>query len=277
MSQNAMSFKAFAVANEIDLNKIANDCGIPKKYTWEEPLILKGTILGRILEASAETDQQVLVFSFGSIVFINHVRREDISVFLCYVQRFEADVNTVAPERYSDDYSLHIGGTDSLVLTDEFVMVPEYAMFYPELISTVIAKSVALEKTEEELGRILDRLEVMIDRLEKGKLRVSDKELARTTARIVRHEYNTIAYIMILDKPDITWTNSGAAELYDRMSEFFELNDRYSILKNKTEILSNMMEGFSAISHSIRGMFVEWVIVLLIVAEVILMCVEIVK
>lgn len=277
MPADAMSFKAFAVANEIDLNKIASDCGIPKKYTWEEPLILKGQSLSGILGWAAGPDQQVMVFSFGSVVFINHIRPEDISVFLSYVQRFEADVNTSAPERYSDDYSLHIGGTESLVLTDEFVMVPEYEIFYPELISTVIAKSVALEKTEEELGRILDRLEVMIDRLEKGKLRVSDKELARTTARIVRHEYNTIAYIMILDKPDITWTNSGAAELYDRMSDFFELNDRYAILKNKTEILSNMMEGFSAISHSIRGMFVEWVIVLLIVAEVVLMCVEIVK
>jgi hypothetical protein len=33
-------FKAYSVLNEIDLNKIAVSCGIPKKYTWEEPLIL---------------------------------------------------------------------------------------------------------------------------------------------------------------------------------------------------------------------------------------------
>jgi len=61
------------------------------------------------------------------------------------------------------------------------------------------------------------------------------------------------------------------------MSSFIELNDRYSILKNKTEILYNMMDGFSTISHSMRGIFVEWVIVILIVAEVVLMMVEIVR
>lgn len=149
-------------------------------------------------------------------------------------------------------------------------MVPEYEDFYPVLISTVLAKSVALEKTEEQLGNILDKLENMIDRLEKGKLRIGNKELARTTAKIVRHEYNTIAYIMILDKPDITWTSSDAGEFYDQMLDFFELKDRYTILKNKTEILYNIMDGFSNISHSIRGLFVEWIIVLLIVFEIVL-------
>jgi required for meiotic nuclear division protein 1 len=277
MTMNAMSFKAFAIANEIDLNKIASDCGIPKKYTWEEPLILQEDILKSILKKNVAEHQKVLVFSFGSVVFINHSHPQEITDFLNYIHRFEPDINVITPERYSDDYSLHIGETDKLQMTDEYVIAPEYEMFYPELISTVIAKSVALEKTEEQLSKILDKLETMIDRLEKGKLRISDKELARTTARIVRHEYNTIAYIMILDKPDITWTNSNAGELYDRMSDFFELNDRYAILKNKTEILYNMMEGFSTISHSIRGLFVEWIIVILIVAEVILMLVEIVR
>lgn len=274
---DAMSFKAFAIANEIDLNKIASDCGIPKKYTWEEPLILQQDTLRGILDGEPAPEQKVLVFSFGSVVFINLTRQEDVTRFLSYLRQFEDDINTSHPERYSDDYSLHIGGTERFQMTDEYVIAPEFEMFYPELISTVIAKSVALEKTEEQLGGILDKLETIIDRLEKGKLRISDKELARTTARIVRHEYNTIAYIMILDKPDITWTNSNAGELYDRMSDFFELNDRYAILKNKTEILYNMMEGFSTISHSIRGLFVEWIIVILIVAEVILMLVEIFK
>lgn len=276
---NAMSFKAFAITNEIDLNKIASDCGIPKKYTWEEPLILQDEVLKTILRKEVAELQKVLVFSFGSVVFINHQSQDEITTFLNYIQTFEADIDIRTPERYSDDYSFHIdeGESGNFELTDEYMVAPQFELFYPELISIVIAKSVALEKTEEQLGRILDKLETMIDRLEKGNLRISDKELASTTAKIVRHEYNTIAYIMILDKPDITWTNSNAGELYDRMSDFFELNDRYEILKNKTEILYNMMEGFSTISHSIRGLFVEWVIVILIVAEVILMLVEMLK
>ncbi|WP_235847218.1 RMD1 family protein [Neobacillus niacini] len=265
-----LTFKAFAITNEIDLNKIAVHCGIPKKFTWEEPLILKGEILKSILYKNVDESQMVLVFSFGSIVFINHSTPNEVTALLNYLHSFEPDIDVKTADRYSDDYSLHIKEKESIELTDEYVVVPEYESYYPELISTVLAKSVALEKTEEQLGKINDKLETMIDRLEKGKLRIGNKELARTTAKIVRHEYNTLAYIMILDKPDITWTSSTAGEFYDRMLEFFELNDRYKILKSKTEILYNIMNGFSTISHSIRGLFVEWIIVILILFEIVL-------
>jgi required for meiotic nuclear division protein 1 len=263
-------FKAFAITNEIDLNKIAVHCGIPKKFTWEEPLILRGEILKSILLKNVDETQMVLVFSFGSIVFINHSTPNEITALLNYLHSFEPEIDVSGADRYSDDYSLHVKETESIELTDEYVVVPEYESYYPELISTVLAKSVALEKTEEQLGHINDKLETMIDRLEKGKLRIGNKELARTTAKIIRHEYNTLAYIMILDKPDITWTSSTAGEFYDRMHEFFELNDRYKILKSKTEILYNIMDGFSTISHSIRGLFVEWIIVILILFEIVL-------
>ncbi len=271
-----MTFKAFAITHEIDLNKIAIHCGIPKKFTWEQPLILKGDILESILFKKLDESQMVLVFSFGSIVFINHSHVDEIRTLLHYIHSFEPDFDIEHANRYTDDYCLHISETENFELTDEYVVVPEFEEFYPELISTVIAKSVALEKTEEQLGEIHDKLESMIDRLEKGKLRIGNKELARTTAKIVRHEYNTLAYIMILDKPDITWSSSTASEFYDRMLEFFELNDRYKILKSKTEILYNIMDGFSTISHSIRGLFVEWIIVILIVAEISLTILQIV-
>jgi uncharacterized Rmd1/YagE family protein len=35
------------------------------------------------------------------------------------------------------------------------------------------------------------------------------------------------------------------------------------------------MEGFSTISHSMRGLFVEWIVVILIVIEVLLTLLEI--
>ncbi|MEH7331630.1 RMD1 family protein [Neobacillus drentensis] len=270
-----ITFKAFAITNEIDLNKIAIHCGIPKKFTWEEPLILKGDILKAILTKNVDDSQMVLIFSFGSIVFINHTTESEMKDLFSYIHSFEPDFEIVHDDRYTDDYSLHIQETENIELTDEYVVVPEYEEFYPELISTVLAKSVALEKTEEQLGKIHDKLETMIDRLEKGRLRIGNKELARTTAKIVRHEYNTLAYIMILDKPDITWSSSSASEFYDKMGDFFELNDRYKILKSKTEILYSIMDGFSTISHSIRGLFVEWIVVILIVIEILLTIFEI--
>lgn len=269
-------FKAYAVINEIDLNKIAVKCGIPKKYTWEEPLILQGKLLQLIFGGEFTDDQKVMVFSFGSIVLVN-VSENNMPVLLEYIRSFEHDIDTKDWKDYADDYEMRVGTADKPEINDTFAVVPQYEIFYAELVAIVIAKSVAMEKSEFLLGKILDKLEAMIDRLEHGQLRVGDRELARTTARVARHQYNTINYIMILDKPDITWSNSDAALFYEKMSDFFELNDRYIVLTKKTDVLNNIISGFSSISHSIKGMFVEWVIVLLIVVEVILMVAELLR
>jgi uncharacterized Rmd1/YagE family protein len=268
-----MIFKAFAVANEIDLNKIAVDCNIRKKYTWEEPLILQGELLAKILGIVDAPDKIVKVFSFGSVVFINNSPAE-IERFFDYLRRFQPAIDLQNSWKYSDEYELRIGDSPQPEFTDQYITVPLFADFYPELISTVIAKSVALERIEEQMELILDKVEGIIERLEKGKLHISDKAVARATAQIVRHEYNTISYIMILDKPDSTWIDSSAAAFYDQMADFFELNDRYEILQHKTNILRNILDGFTSVSHSIRMFRLEWAIVILFIVEVVMMFYE---
>lgn len=273
---NNLVFKACAVTNEFDLNKIAIANNIPKKYTWEEPLFIENRLFESILHQKPSENQKILVFSFGSIVFIN-ISSQNITAFLKYIKTFKPDIDLNQYNKYSDDYELRVTENKPIILTDEYVTVPKLEPFHLELISTVIAKSVALEKTEEQLEKILNKLENIIDKLEEGDFRIGNKQLARTSATIIRHEYNTIAYIMILDKPDITWQSSVAAEFYDNMAEFFELNDRFEILKSKTDILNTIMEGFSSISYSIRGLFLEMVVIILIILEVILMIIDLFK
>ncbi len=268
----SLNLKAYSVSNEIDLNRIAVELGIKKKYTWEEPLIIQGEILERILHIDLSEDKKVMVFSFGSIVFIN-IEPQSYLLFIDYLKGFGVEISS-SWEYYNDDYELRVSNEENFVLTDKYVVINEYQPFYPELAAVVIAKSVALERVEEQLAKILDSIETLIVRLEKGKLQLGDKALARTTAKVVRHEYNSISYIMILDKPDITWTNSSAGIFYEKMSEFFELNDRFEIIEKKSSVLNNIINDFASISHSTRGLFVELVIVLLIVVEVVLMFVE---
>jgi len=215
----------------------------------------------------------VFIFSFGSIVLIN-VPQSDMPALLKYIKGFEPELDLNHWKQYMDDYEIRVGQVNAPEISDTCAIIPRYEVFYTELVAIIIAKSVAMEKSEYELGKILDKLEAMIDRLEHGKLRLSNRALARTTARVTRHQYNTINYIMILDKPDITWTNSDASLFYEKMSEFFELSDRYTVLTKKTDMLNNIISGFSSISHFVSGIVVEWIIVLLIVVEVILMILD---
>jgi required for meiotic nuclear division protein 1 len=235
--------------------------------------ILQGDLLEKILNQTCPPDRMVLVFSFGSVVFIN-ISVGETDTFFGYLRHFQPAIDLQNTKVYCDDYELKIGDSPRLQFTDQYVIIPAYDDFYPELISTVIAKSVALERIEEQTELVLDKVEGVIERLEKGKLGISDREIARATAQILRHDYNTIAYIMILDKPDSTWIHSSAGIFYDQMADFFELNDRYEILQHKTGILKSTLDGFTSVSHSIRMFRLEWAVVILFIVEVLMMAFE---
>ena len=275
--KKTIQFNAYAVTNEFDLNKIAIECGFKKKYTWEEPLILKDKLLSEILNTSVSSEQTVRIFAFGSIVYIN-IDEKDENKIINYLKKFKPEINLKKWKEYNEKYGLHIDEElENIELEDKFVTIPEYDIFYPEVISMIIAKSVALEKIEEQLEGILDEIELTIDRLENGRIQISNKKLAKSISKVIRHEYNSIAYIMILDKPEIAWLNTETDNFYEMLSEFYELNDRYLILKEKTEIINQIIEGFTSISQSARGLVIEWVILVLIIAEVVLMTLELIK
>ena len=275
-----MKFKAYAVSREIDLNKIANNFGIPKKYTWEEPLYITEKLVQRIFDDEQIQNKSAFIFSFGAFVTINFEPVED-NQLVQFLKGFEKDIDMSQWQRFRDDYELCIDESleteDEFNFTDEKLSVKSYQPILLEIAATVIAKSVALESVEENLKSILDKIEVMVERLEKGSLRLSDRKLAKTISQVLKHEYSTIAYIMILDRPDFTWESQFNGQLYDQMSDFFELNDRYEIMKSKSDIINNIIDGFATISHSMRGAFIEWLIVILIVAEVILMIIDLMK
>ena len=275
-SVKKISFIAYGITNELDLNKIAGDCGLKKKFSWEEPLILKEKCLKKVFEKDMSENQAVMIFAFGSVVFID-IEAKDEETFIKYLESHGADIDLKNWNNYKEFYELRVNKEKECEFEDKYVTVKEYEAFYSEMISTIIAKSIALERIEERVEGILDDIEPMIDKLEKGKLKTSDKELAKAVSKILRHEYSSLAYIMILDKPEITWASNVANEFYEKTSNFFELNERYTILKEKANILHNIMQGFTTIYHASRGYLIEWAIVVLIIAEVVLMVMELLK
>jgi uncharacterized Rmd1/YagE family protein len=272
-------FKAHVLANEINLNQIAEACDIRRQYTWEEPLILKNRLLEPILGAEWQAGSAVYLFSFGSVVFVN-IRPGDEAQVFAYLKKLVERVDLAEVKYYQDVYELWVDpelAPQEPILTDKYVIVDHHELYFQDLIAMVLAKSVGLEKIEQRLTEIMDSIEPLIDRLEKGKLRSSDRQLARVSSQIARYEYNTLAYIMLLDKPDITWSRSEALSFYDQLSDFFELTDRYEILKQKTTLLNNVVDGIASINHTLKSSWIEIAILILIMIEVVIMVVDLFK
>ncbi len=260
-------FIAVVLANELNLNKIAVHFGMNKKLRWEDPLVLQEHNLQGILRESH--NKYVFIFYFGTVVFINFSHHEMMDVVV-YLQKIEKNINQISPFTFQDDFKLLIRPHDEPSINYEDMVTPTFKDYYLEIVSTVLAKSVALEKIEHDIDVLFDDIEDIVDYLAKGRFQISDNRLAKTSATILRFKYNTIAYIMLLDKPDITWINEEAGNLFDKLSGLFELEERYETLRHKTETLMDITEVFTGLTHAQRGTRLEWMIIGLIALEIVL-------
>lgn len=264
-------FKAIVLSKEINLNKIAQHFGINRKFKWEESLLLKGSELEGIVR---QTDNKmVYIFHFGSVVFLNFQHHEIMDV-INYIKSIEVGTIYTNPFKYVDEYKIESNPDGIFAINNEYMVTEEQVEYQLDIVSTILAKSVALDKIEMDISYLLDEIEDVVNDLYQGKLAVSDEKLAKMSASILGFKLSTISYIMLLDKPAITWNNENASELFNELTTLFELNDRYGKNRHKIDTLMDITEVFSGLAHAKRGTRLEWAVIILIFIEIVLSLVD---
>ena len=260
-------FKAIVLTNELNLNKIAQHFGVKLKFKWEDFLLLKGEQLKGIITTCEK--KQVYLFHFGSIVLVN-LQHHEIMDVIGYLKRLEININEDKAFVYEDDYSLEVLPEEEPAINNDMMIVHEQKKYHMDLVATVIAKSVSLDKSEVQIDALLDKIEAVVHNLSQGKLGVSDSELARMTSEILNFRLEALSSLRLLDNPDITWDNEEASALYQELLVLFEIRERYDNLRHKTDTLMDITDAFSGLAHAKRGTRLEWIIIILIAFEIFL-------
>lgn len=268
-------FKASAVCSEININEIAKHFGINKKYKWEEPMILDEKFLKGIIRHPE--NKYAYIFHFGCIIAINLTQHETTDI-LNYIKNADNNPKSNFLIGYIEEFKLMVDENLNLEeledatfeLKFDSVVIKELGKFHMSILSTILAKSVGLKKIETDIDTLLDQLENIIDFLDEGHLKLSDENLSKISGKVLRFKYSTLSNIMLLEKPDVAWKNEEAGQFFTGLSNLFELTDRYDRLRHKTEVLMDITEVFTGLTHAKRGNKLEWMVIVLILIELVL-------
>lgn len=266
-------FKALVLCNEINLNNIALHFGIDKKLKWEDALFLSENHLSGVIREI--NNKSVYIYHFGTLVFIN-MEYHEIQDVIKYLKNLDSNLKNNNPQ-FSDDYNLEISDEYEYALYNDLMTDNEFKPYYQDILALVLAKSTSLRKIEADIDNLLDSIENIINYLDTGKFKMSDDEIAKTSAKILRHKYNTISYLMLLDKPKSAWNNEDIEKFFDEIMTLFDLHDRYEKLKHKTDVLEDITEVFSSLTHEKRGTKLEIMVIILILFELLISIVEFVS
>ena len=264
---DSWQFKAIVLCNEINLNKISSHFGINKKFKWEDPLVLSHQSLNGIIKDVE--NKWIYVYYFGSMVFIN-MEFHEIQDIVKYFKTIDDTLKNNNINEYIDDYKLEISPEYEYAIYNDLMTSNEFKPYYLDIISLVLAKSISLKKIENDTDKLLDSIEDVINDLDTGTFRMTDMQLAKTSAKVLRFKYNTISNLMLLDKPKAAWNSEDIESFFIEIIVLFDISDRHKKINYKTEILTDITDVFSSLTHEKRATRLEIMVIVLILFELLI-------
>ena len=139
-----------------------------------------------------------------------------------------------------------------------------------------MAQSVALNRYEDDIEVNLASLEGFMEGLKnRGKIQLKEKQLLNQIGAIFSVKQTAVAHLSLFDKPDEVWESPELEALYHRLHLEFELQDRFDVLDEKLDFLSENTRMLMDFITQKRGNFLELVIIILIAVEIVLFVVDI--
>jgi required for meiotic nuclear division protein 1 len=140
-----------------------------------------------------------------------------------------------------------------------------------QVIADVLAKGLVLSHYETRIAEIFDGIEPLAATLrEKGRAGARGKELLRHIGDVLLMQQKMVGRVETGEKPELLWDHPELERLYVRLAEEYELRDRDRALDRKLDVISRTVETLLGLVQTRSSLRVEWYIVLLIVAELLL-------
>jgi uncharacterized Rmd1/YagE family protein len=219
--------------------------------------------------ATYAPDRVAVAFDFGAIVFVNVQAEERARVIGAVLARVATDEPHAPLE---EDFLIEVreDAPPAGEVRFDRVIVPALDPPIIEIITLLVAQSVAIDYYEEDLQEIIATLDRRTDRMAKtGRLHGSTREINRFVGSSIGTKNQIIAALAVLDKPVATWEAETLDHLYRALHAMLEIEDRFRALEYKLRTIQETLELFLDITQTRRALILEMTVVVLIIFELV--------
>lgn len=221
-----------------------------------------------VLEYSSK--KHIVIFRYGVVVFWG-LESGDINHFLSRIAPYVVDIIENQQEEHVEVKTK--AKKDEISPTG--ISVNGLTVEKVALISEVLGRSVVLDSFEREVDNILVSFgDITAGFAARGKTSLSSRTLLKKVGEAMSIQHLTVNQMAMLDKPDLTWDDAHLNEFYRDLADDYEIKDRYSILDDRLQMIFKNVEFILNVIEGRRSLFLEIVIVLLILFEVVIFIYE---
>tara|TARA_B100001248_G_scaffold261982_1_gene255384 strand:- start:13109 stop:13915 length:807 start_codon:yes stop_codon:yes gene_type:complete len=210
----------------------------------------------------------VVLYRYGAAVFFNtspECKAELIETLTPFVQ-------TPMETPLSEKMGVRIQeGLRHETVSGSTMTLPEATPKRLQVIADVLAKSIVLDAYEARIAAHFVRIEPIALRLEEGHYGgMRAKEALKHIGSALISEHQMVGRVEISEKPEVLWESPELERLYARLSDEFEIEDRYTALERKLGLISRTAETLLELIQAKHSYRLEWYIIILIGVEIVI-------
>ena len=109
-----------------------------------------------------------------------------------------------------------------------------------------------------------------------GKTGMSRRQIAMQIGELFILRINIHLQGSVLDSPELMWAEPGLEPIYAAVRSYLELDARCSLLTERLDVIADLLAVLKDQSSHRHGEFLEWIVIVLIAAEIIVAAINIV-
>ncbi len=254
----SVEVRACAIASTIRITEFVRTLG-------EKPRTIHSSKTHATLEYGP--GQFLIVHDFGAIVFLGVAEAERRRVIDALLELVPKESRPPLAENFVlvvDPTQRSSAGFDRMVLK-------ELSVAAVELVAFVVGQSVAMEYYEDDVDRILARIDAIAAQIAatgrfSGRVRVLTQFIGE--GMVLRNR--VIHTLALLDAPLMTWEDETLDRVYRELRTSFAIDDRYRALDHKLSMIRDNLELIVDLVRQKRSLWLEIGVVVLIALEILL-------
>ncbi|MDP9035809.1 MAG: RMD1 family protein [Myxococcota bacterium] len=259
MSATELSLRAFAVAATLQPRSVEALFGTHAK---------RCKLTKTAAVASYGPTSWVAAYDFGAVVFIGVEENQRRRIIRDLVDQLGTEPRAPLEETFAVEIDR---GATPAVRFDRAI-VRELDVRVVEIVSLVVAQSVAMEYYEGDVDALIGALEALSKKLAlHGALRTSPREMLRFIGRGMMARTQVVRTLSLLESPVATWDDEALDRLYRGLRSSFEIEERYRALDHELRVVQDNLVLMVDLVHQRRFILLEIAVTIFVAAELVIL------
>ena len=212
-------------------------------------IILSDKSISTLLKVRSKT-KSLYIYEYGCIVFVDFTI-DEIHPTMAYLEKITGTIDYKHINIFNENLILSISSSQFITKINDVPCILEYNNDVLSIACSLVAKSVALSAVETEIVNVLDDAGNLVNYLQKAKLRIKTRKFVSSISLIARFQYRIIKPLDLFDNSFLLKKNSNSRNFYSIVHNYYEIDDRTSILESKIDQVNKILSNYTTHSYNI--------------------------